>query len=295
MFQLNKSELSAFELSITQMSSVCWYPEYASAILTLDSSMEGYTDVVIIGCDDWVFSTRLLPGGKSEHVAESKKYLDLYCGSVLTEKMAEFFEKVGIQLQKKLTTEARSAANGKGHQMTSAFLQSVVIDVANPDDSKSESRGATTDVGMHTGSRRRCTTWPLFFQVLDRCIKRNSNSPLLKSKICMQFDLYAFDAVMKFFSGAEMPSIDQLDTLFHILSSVCESALQLSTLASKYNLKNHLLFVEEEICSRRRELDRFYGEFNERINLNYKIDIVNFYSRSPQLHDPTIVKVADNV
>jgi hypothetical protein len=249
MFQLNKSELSAFELSITQMSSVCWYPEYASAILTLDSSMEGYTDVVIIGCDDWVFSTRLLPGGKSEHVAESKKYLDRYCGSELTEKMTEFFEKVGIQLQKKLTNEARSAANGKGHQMTPAFLQSVVIDVANPDDSKSESRGATTDVGMHTGSRRRCTTWPLFFQVLDRCIKRNSNSPLLKSKICMQFDLYAFDFVMKFFSGAEMPSIEQLDTLFHILSSVSESALQLSALASKlrtiyYSLKKR--FAQDE-------------------------------------------------
>lgn len=269
------------------MSSVCWYPEYASAILTLDSPMEGYTDAVIIGCDNWIFSPRLLPGGKSEHVAESKDYFVSSCGSLLKEEMVEFCAKVGVKLQKK-------ASNGKGNQKTPAFLRSVVIDVIAKldDDSESEPRGATTDVGS---SRQRCTTWPLFLAVLDKFNKLNSNAPLLKSKIMIQFDLYAFDAVMGYFSGTDMPSTEQLDVLFHILSSASESALQLSALASKYKFKNNLSIIKEKICSRRRDLDRYYSEFNERINLRYKIDIVNFYSRSPQLHDPTITNVADNV
>jgi hypothetical protein len=294
---MNKSELLALQLSMTQMSRVRWYPKYASTILTLDSSMEGYTDVFIIGCDQWKFVPRLLPEGKSEHVAESEHYLESSCGSLLIEEMADFFVKVNMRLKKRVVKEARSAANGKGHQMTPAFLRSVVIDVVAKlgDDSESDARGATTDVGMHTGSRQRCTTWPLFLVVLDRLIKQNSNAPLLKSKILMHFDLYAFDAVMECFSGADVPSMEQLDTLFHIMSSASERALQLSALASRHNLRSDLSIIEDGICSRRRELDRCCSEFSERINRRYKIDSFECRPRPPQVLDPTIVKLSDNM
>jgi hypothetical protein len=63
MFQLNKSELSALKLSMKLMSSVRWYPNYASAILTLGSSTEGEVDIALVGCDQWKFSPRLLPEG----------------------------------------------------------------------------------------------------------------------------------------------------------------------------------------------------------------------------------------
>ena len=37
-----------------------------------------------------------------EHVAESKDYFVSSCGSLLIEEMAEFFDEVGMKLQKRL-------------------------------------------------------------------------------------------------------------------------------------------------------------------------------------------------
>ena len=49
MFQLNNSELQALQSSMMQMSSVRWYPNYASAVLTLGSSIQGYADIALVG------------------------------------------------------------------------------------------------------------------------------------------------------------------------------------------------------------------------------------------------------
>ena len=80
MFQLNNLELQALQSSMTQMSSVRWYPNYASAILTLGSSIQGYADIALVGCDQWKFSKRLFtPLGVKKQITSNScaEILDL--------------------------------------------------------------------------------------------------------------------------------------------------------------------------------------------------------------------------
>ena len=152
------------------------FPAYGCTLLAfhrLGAAREPLAHLHLLGLDEWAMDLHMSNGGNS-YDSTSLEWKDLCCGSVPVNRLDDFDKLVALYLSKvqKLVGDDRSAAGGeKGHQKTPACIEGIIKDACkdinsgNPvdDESKSTSlpRGAFTDVGLHTGGRKRETAWPL--------------------------------------------------------------------------------------------------------------------------------------
>ncbi|POM69331.1 Hypothetical protein PHPALM_14391 [Phytophthora palmivora] len=143
-----------------------WLPAYGCAVQrTQLNATEMKLDVIFV--DGWERTLHFVRDGPCIHSSVPTTYRILHCGNVKTTVAANFdksFESVLEKAQQTKTSERSAADNALGHQKTPQFIAAVIrraMAKLNGESSSAVPQGGTTDVGQHTGGRRRDTCWPL--------------------------------------------------------------------------------------------------------------------------------------
>ena len=123
--------------------------------------------------------------GGSPYDSTSLGWKELYCGSVLVDRLEELDKLVAkylVEVQMRKGKDRSAAGGEKGHQKTPACIEGIIKDACDGVNrgktagSKSTSlpRGAFTDVGLHTGGSERETAWPLARAIIGTFLQQSS-------------------------------------------------------------------------------------------------------------------------
>ncbi|KAJ3397400.1 hypothetical protein HDU80_009570, partial [Chytriomyces hyalinus] len=161
-----------------------WFPSYGCTLL-IEYACEGMLGVKLIFPDGWTHKSKRIGTGENIHYSIPHSHEVWFFSNVDSDlfisktpctmnKFDEEFEKA-LQKAEKRTGDRRTAAGGlQGNQKTPAFIAALVRQVLASEKDEEVSAGGTTDVGLHTGGRHRCTSWPLVFHTLKLLIKSES-------------------------------------------------------------------------------------------------------------------------
>ncbi|KAI8841476.1 hypothetical protein BJ741DRAFT_701608 [Chytriomyces cf. hyalinus JEL632] len=144
-----------------------WFPSYGCA-LVIEHVCEGMVAVKLLFPDSWIHKSKRIETGASvdysiprshEVIFFSTVDADLFTGQ--KKKFDEEFDEAFAKVEER-TGDRRTAVGGQqGNQKTPAFIAALVRQVLASEKDEEVSAGGTTDVGLHTGGRHRCTSWPL--------------------------------------------------------------------------------------------------------------------------------------
>ncbi len=197
-------EISYHVEFLKREKSCMWFPEYGSCILVIPLNSPAMAGIVHLGLDQWAFYVHTYSNGQSpvyEHTSKPESHITTEVGSVNFDYLPTFVEKVSTALSdaKARTGDDRASKGNRGHQRTPAFILSIAIQAFAEVQmnlelaSEIKSRGGSTDVGMHTGSDPRPTTWDLVCQTLcylQECRIGKRNAALWLTKALIEYDLW---------------------------------------------------------------------------------------------------------
>ena len=173
-----RSEVPAFE----QPGHVRWFAEYGCALLATVACV-GKVKMQLVSLDRWSFE---MHSGKGRRTFTSRPGRDelsvIYIGTVdelKFEALCELMARLLADAQLRTGRKRSAASNEQGHQKTASFIDRLFKDAlegldayfedpsADITESCTAPPGGFTDVGLHSGGRRRCTSWPLVRAVLQ--------------------------------------------------------------------------------------------------------------------------------
>jgi len=150
----------------------------------------------LIALDGWTFFIHSNKRGR-EHSAESTKHFILFSNAISADKQEAFWKIFNESFEKAHSNDGskRSTVGNKngGHQKTPAFIAGIIANSCsilegNDDTEVNQSRGSTTDVGLHTGGKARDTAFPLVLATLHECIKKQDYAE--PEKLISNIDFY---------------------------------------------------------------------------------------------------------
>ncbi|KAJ3057627.1 hypothetical protein HDU99_007218, partial [Rhizoclosmatium hyalinum] len=222
-----------------------WLPAYGCAII-LEFVDVNQLHVNLMFLDEWTYhSRRLGTDSNVEFATPSLKntgyiHLGMVDKDVFLDKFATAFQKA-ISGAKGRTGETRSAAGGnQGHQRTPAFIKAVIIQILMTMESDDVQEvqvpyGATTDVGLHSGGRPRCTTWPLAIHALKIMLPTEESFLHILSRL----HLFLLESKLLQVQHNQEFSPVQMDECHVILKAACDALIQLkyeTSVPEKYHV-----------------------------------------------------------
>lgn len=167
-----------------------WYPKYACATLFQHNSLTNGLNVEIslVALDEWKFNPSHTDGsssGNRQHVfsADALCRSILECGSIPVKEIDRFKKELAELIGQSVCKDKPD----KKHPKTPTFIYSHIAHLLNK--SKIEARGGLTDVGMHTGSQQKETSWPLVCVSFQELL----GDEFLLEKFMIHFDLYQLE------------------------------------------------------------------------------------------------------
>ncbi|KAI8827365.1 hypothetical protein BJ741DRAFT_556087 [Chytriomyces cf. hyalinus JEL632] len=155
-----------------------WFPGYGCALL-LELICEGMLGVKLLFPDRWAHKSKRIATGESVEYSVPLSNEAMFFSTVdsdlfISRQFEEAFDKALMNAETRTGDRRTAAAGQQGHQKTPAFIAALVRQVLASTRAEEHPFGGTTDVGLHTGGRPRCTSWPLVFQTLKLLIKSTS-------------------------------------------------------------------------------------------------------------------------
>ena len=153
-----------------------WYPAYGCAVVVENSEYVHLSILKLVMLDGWEVMRTCRTGWFEQTAAAKGNSKVLFLGQVAAIMLAEIHCKVNLALNKEqsFTDSTRSARLGQGHQKTPAFIECLYREAMMQGVGSEVAHlkallpyGGTTDCGMHTGGKPRCTPWDLVWAVLE--------------------------------------------------------------------------------------------------------------------------------
>ncbi|KAL7561124.1 hypothetical protein ACA910_009179 [Epithemia clementina (nom. ined.)] len=186
---------------------LAFYPEYGSVVLALSSSeMVETMAVFVLGLDNYEFYMH--HNGKQgpgcyDHLAVAKSYKKLQVGRILKSELDDFVRKFQANLAqaRQRRGNKRSSSNREqGHQKTPAFILALVKQAMKKGKAVELAKGGFTDNGLHTGGKRRNTSFPLVRSIVDFRLSHadtQKGSTMLFGRLMTYFDIRIADEYMR--------------------------------------------------------------------------------------------------
>lgn len=265
-----------------QTPQVTWFREYGCALLSSASTVDD-VKLTLICLDQWSFSMLSGPTGRkhSAHPGVHSSVV-LFIGTVRLPRYSHFIETTHILLKEaqKRTGEKRSVASNKqGHQKTPAMIQAIMVDALKNLVNCTAPRGGFTDVGLHTGGKRRNVTWPLLRAVVQTLLESRGRD-LLYGECTAQLYLWLAESAVAHLSKAskawkvspDLPGRQQfrrkVDSVMQVLRVAGQEAITLA----KTSRPGYDIAAFEVRCVRlRSELDEVISKRASVISRSYDL------------------------
>ncbi|KAJ3222849.1 hypothetical protein HDU81_009559 [Chytriomyces hyalinus] len=155
-----------------------WFPKHGCAVL-IEYVCEGMLGVKLLFPDSWIHKSKRIGTGESIEYSIPHSHETIFFSTVdsdlfTSQKFDEEFDKALQEAEKRTGNRRTAAAGDQGNQKTPAFIAALVRQVLAADGIEVVPVGGTTDVGLHTGGRHRCTSWPLVIETLKLLVKSTS-------------------------------------------------------------------------------------------------------------------------
>ncbi|KAI8839963.1 hypothetical protein BJ741DRAFT_647146 [Chytriomyces cf. hyalinus JEL632] len=220
-----------------------WFPSYGCALL-LEHVCEGMLGVKLLFPDNWAHKSKRIGTGKRVKYSIPHSHEVIFFASADSDLFAsetpfkrnKFDEALDKALQNadKRTGGRQIAAGGlQWNQKTPALIAALVRQVLASEKGENLPAGGTTDVGLHTGGRPRCTSWPLVFH-LKLLIKSTSLFNRYISEFHLKNLQVEIDRVQELAKQCKLTPTD-IDEAFAVLNLAAD-AVQKTAAESKVHI-----------------------------------------------------------
>lgn len=266
----------------SQTPQITWFREYGCALLSRVLTVDD-VKLTLICLDQWSFSMLSSPTGR-KHSAHPGVHSSVvvFIGTVRQPRHSHFIETTHILLKEaqKRTGEKRSAASNKqGHQRTPAMIQAIMVDALRNLANSTSPRGGFTDVGLHTGGKKRNVTWPLHRAVVQTLLESRGQY-LLYGECTAQLYLWLAESAVAHLSKAsrawkvspDLPGRQEfrvkVDSVMQVLRVAGQEAI---TLAETSRPGYDIAAFEVRCVRVRSELDEVISRRASVISRNYDL------------------------
>ncbi|KAF0710192.1 Aste57867_5643 [Aphanomyces stellatus] len=254
-------ERLALSEAIHSLDSCSWFPAYGCAIVVEPAVYVGWSHLLLVFPDRWETCVQNLCDSPS-YVATPTDTTVLELGRVETKSTSAFLASVDsllMQAQERTGDERTAATGRQGHQKTPSFIHCLVRQaLSSTPQVDLLPYGGTTDVGKHTGSNRRATSWPLVCSVLSMLLP----SATLFAKFRIDLFLWLGDFMGDFLTKLTPCAIDNT---FALMDAATSSILELHELG--FDVTEWTKRVEDI----RANLDDAYRDFVKNKTEQYKV------------------------
>ncbi|KAI8839984.1 hypothetical protein BJ741DRAFT_677323 [Chytriomyces cf. hyalinus JEL632] len=224
-----------------------WFPSYGCALL-LERVFEGMLGVKLLFPDSWTHKSKRIGAGENVEYSIPHSHEVVFFSAVDSDLFtSQKFDAVfnnALQNAEKKTGDRRTAAGGhQGHQKAPAMIAALVRQVLASAGAEELPFGGTTDVGLHTGGRPRCTSWPLVFQTLKLLIKSTSLFNRYISEFHLKNLQVEIDRVQELAKQCKLTPTD-IDEAFAVLNLAAD-AVQKTAAESRVNITEAVRVIKK--------------------------------------------------
>jgi hypothetical protein len=203
------------------------YLEYGCLVLSQRLPFDSLqVKLVLIGLDNWTLDIHSSTNGR-EHTSVSNKSFCFDLGMVGIEELPEFkkvLAKIMTEGQSKTREERHAGNSGGGHQKTPTFIQlqyeKAICGLYKHKNSPGNPRGGLTDVGLHTGGKKRNTSYPLLRALLEFFLQHFRIPNKYHIYLVEIFHIeFCFNLVENYSKDIKY-SVESIDTIMVVLKSI---------------------------------------------------------------------------